>query len=86
MDLLISLFFICLVVALLALPLLVGASVRHLVSRGRTPPPEVDFPPAKTAHESWLVYIRARKAERLRIREKIDREIDAAVARRLREP
>lgn len=84
MDVLISLLFICVVVALLGLPLMVGASVRNLISRGRPSPPPVDDTPAKTEREVWLEHIRWRKADRLERREKMNREIDEAVRQKMR--
>ena len=84
MDVLISLFFICVVVVLLGLPLMVGASVRNRVTRGRPSPPAVDDTPAKTERELWLEHIRWRKADRLERREKMNREIDEAVRRAMR--
>ena len=84
MDLLITLFFIFVVLALLAFPLAVGASVGHLFSRGRPSPPPVDNTPARTYREIWLENIRELKAEKRRRREEMRREIDAAVTKKMR--
>ncbi len=84
MDALITLFFTCIVAALLGLPILVGASVRDMASRKKPSRPPVDDIKAKTVREIWLEHIRWRKADRLGRREKLNREIDETVRQAMR--
>ncbi len=76
MDVLITIFMLCVAILLISLPLVVSLSVGELFKRSHAP--SANLPSSEreqTEHEIWVDMVRERKRKRLKMEQEVDRDL-----------